>query len=308
MSPKTTAASGRSRSSASAIPGQHRVDVARVRLQPVGGLGQPELLEEHVRELAVVVLARVDDDLLDAGLAQRDRQRTRLDELRAVADDGEHLHGVSVGRRSREGGVPLLESLDPRAGGQRRTGVSTGASRSSCDELVAAGRSGAGDRRRDGLHRELPTLEGRTRHNGRHRPRQAAGHRRQHRATTTFPRHTTRSSRSRSSSTCRTVTSRHVLGKLDDRGGAPRLPEPAAQSEARGVVRREAAEGEGEVVPVEGEPGQDRRAVPRVGDRPRRDHYWLAGAGARPCGVCDCAPRRGVRPAVLRARAPASPP
>ena len=48
---------------------QHRVDVARVSLQPVGGLRQRELLEEDFRQLAIVVLARVEDDLLDAGLA-----------------------------------------------------------------------------------------------------------------------------------------------------------------------------------------------------------------------------------------------
>ncbi len=93
-------------------PGLHRGDVARVRLEPVGGLGQPELLEEHVRQLAVVVLSRVEDDLLDAGLAERDRQRPRLDELRAVADDGEHLHGVIVPKRENPHGqrVPVAHS------------------------------------------------------------------------------------------------------------------------------------------------------------------------------------------------------
>ena len=69
VSPKTTAASGRSRSQRLRDPRQHRVHVARVRLQPVGGLRQPELLEEDLRELAVVVLSRVEDDLLDTGLA-----------------------------------------------------------------------------------------------------------------------------------------------------------------------------------------------------------------------------------------------
>jgi len=38
------------------------------------------------------VLPRVDDDLLDTGLAKRRGQRGRLDELGAVADDGEDAH------------------------------------------------------------------------------------------------------------------------------------------------------------------------------------------------------------------------
>ena len=33
---------------------------------------------------------------------------------------------------------------------------------------------------------------------------------------------------------------------------------------------------------MEGEPGQDGRALPRVGDRPRRDHGWLAGGRSLP--------------------------
>ena len=53
--------------------------------------------------------------------------------------------------------------------------------------------------------------------------------------------------------------------------------------------------------------GRDRRAIPRVGDRPRRDHDGLAGAGARQGRIRDRSPRRGVRPAVLRARAPCKP-
>ena len=81
-------------------PGQHRVHVSRVRLEPVGGLREPELFEEHVRELAVVVLPRVQDDLLHTRLAQRDGQRTGLDELRAVAHDGEDLHAASTSARA----------------------------------------------------------------------------------------------------------------------------------------------------------------------------------------------------------------
>jgi hypothetical protein len=38
------------------------------------------------------MLARVHDDLVDPGIAQRDRERGRLHELRPVADDGEDAH------------------------------------------------------------------------------------------------------------------------------------------------------------------------------------------------------------------------
>ena len=69
-------------------------DVRGVQVEPVARLGQPELLEEDLRELAVLVLSRVHDDLLDALLAQRHRERRGLDELRPVADDREHLHGA----------------------------------------------------------------------------------------------------------------------------------------------------------------------------------------------------------------------
>jgi hypothetical protein len=55
-------------------------------------LVQPELLEEHLGELAVVVLARVDDDLVDTAFAEGDGQRPGLDELRPVSDDGERFH------------------------------------------------------------------------------------------------------------------------------------------------------------------------------------------------------------------------
>jgi hypothetical protein len=35
------------------------------------------------------VLSGVDDDLIDPRLAERDRERRRLDELRPVSDDGD---------------------------------------------------------------------------------------------------------------------------------------------------------------------------------------------------------------------------
>ena len=56
------------------------------------GSAEAELVEEHLRELGVVVLARVDDDLLDPRVAKRDRERRRLDELGPVADNGEDTH------------------------------------------------------------------------------------------------------------------------------------------------------------------------------------------------------------------------
>ena len=67
------------------------------------GSPQPELVEEDGGQLAVVVLAGVHDDLLDPGVAERDRERRRLDELRPVADDRQQPHGrrlAGVGVRS----------------------------------------------------------------------------------------------------------------------------------------------------------------------------------------------------------------
>ena len=72
--------------------GRQRLDVGRAEVEPVRGLRQPQLLEEDLRELGVPVLAGVDDDLVDARLAERHRERGRLDELRPVADDGQDAH------------------------------------------------------------------------------------------------------------------------------------------------------------------------------------------------------------------------
>ena len=63
-----------------------------MEVEPIGGLREAELVEEDLRQLGVVVLARVQDALVDARLAERERQRSRLHELRAVPDDGEDLH------------------------------------------------------------------------------------------------------------------------------------------------------------------------------------------------------------------------
>ena len=69
----------------------HRVRIGGVALEPVVRLGKSELVEEDLRELVVVVLARMQHDLLDACVAKRERHRRRLHELRAVAHDGENL-------------------------------------------------------------------------------------------------------------------------------------------------------------------------------------------------------------------------
>jgi hypothetical protein len=71
---------------------RHRLGVSRLEVEPVLRLREPELLEEHLRELAVVVLARVEYDLVDGGRPQRLRQGRALDELRAVAHDGDDSH------------------------------------------------------------------------------------------------------------------------------------------------------------------------------------------------------------------------
>ena len=71
--------------------GPHRLGVGGVEVEPVARLGQAELLVEDVGELGVPVLARVEADLLDPGLAQGARERAGLDELRPVPDDREDL-------------------------------------------------------------------------------------------------------------------------------------------------------------------------------------------------------------------------
>ena len=52
----------------------------------------------------------VDDDLVDPGVAQRDRERRRLDELRPVADDGQDTHRASLR------GMPSAEEHPDRVG------------------------------------------------------------------------------------------------------------------------------------------------------------------------------------------------
>ena len=72
-------------------PGLHRRDHLLVRQaadpEAVRGLREPELLEEHLRQLGVVVLPGVKRHLVDFPLSERDREGRGLDELRPVSDD-----------------------------------------------------------------------------------------------------------------------------------------------------------------------------------------------------------------------------
>ena len=76
--------------------GQHPARLLRVRsrsdLEPVVGVAQLELVEEDLRELRVVVLTRVEDNLVDL-VSKCEGQGSRLDELRPVSDDGKDFHG-----------------------------------------------------------------------------------------------------------------------------------------------------------------------------------------------------------------------
>ena len=74
--------------------GLHRVGVGGVEIEPVARLGEAELVEEDLGHGVEPVLPRVQDDLFDARIAECRRQRRCLDELRAVPDDGEHLHAT----------------------------------------------------------------------------------------------------------------------------------------------------------------------------------------------------------------------
>jgi hypothetical protein len=73
---------------------------------------EPELVEEDVRELAVVVLACVEDDLVGAA-AKGERERAGLDELRSISDDGKdsHVDGESSRGMYRSLLVTALDAL-----------------------------------------------------------------------------------------------------------------------------------------------------------------------------------------------------
>ena len=72
--------------------GAHEIGVGGAQVEPVARLVKRELLEEDLRKLAVVVLSRVDHDLLETALPQRDRSGRSLDELGPVAHDRDDLH------------------------------------------------------------------------------------------------------------------------------------------------------------------------------------------------------------------------
>ena len=98
--------------------GLHDVRIGSPRVEPVPRLVKPELLDEHVRQLPVVVLPRVDDDLVDAGDQEGEGERPALDELRAVPDDGEDLH--SDGRLLARVGGPVACGVRLSGAGRRR--------------------------------------------------------------------------------------------------------------------------------------------------------------------------------------------
>ncbi len=73
----------------------HLRRIRRVEVEAVARLGDAELVEEDLGHHVEPVLAGVQDDLVDPGVAQRERERCGLDELRPVPDDGEDLHRAS---------------------------------------------------------------------------------------------------------------------------------------------------------------------------------------------------------------------
>src|SRR5699024_2549101 len=79
-------------------PGEHCTGLAAVRAGADGEVHiwsrDPQIREEDVAHGGVVVLAGVDDDVLDVvPLRGGIRDRCELDELRARAHDGQDLHG-----------------------------------------------------------------------------------------------------------------------------------------------------------------------------------------------------------------------
>jgi hypothetical protein len=67
-----------------------------VQVEAVARLRKPELLDEQVGQLPVVVLPRVHDDLVDPRRQERHGQGRALDELGTVSDDGEDFHSAAA--------------------------------------------------------------------------------------------------------------------------------------------------------------------------------------------------------------------
>ncbi len=72
----------------------HLRDVGRAQVEAVPRFREAELRDEDLGHRVVPVLPGVQHDLLDLRLAERGRERCRLDELRPVSDDGEDLHAA----------------------------------------------------------------------------------------------------------------------------------------------------------------------------------------------------------------------
>ena len=77
-------------------PSSHRRRLRGVEIEPVARLRQAELVEENLRQLGVVMLPRMQDDLLDPAVAKGDRERCGFDELRPVSNDRENLQGAGT--------------------------------------------------------------------------------------------------------------------------------------------------------------------------------------------------------------------
>ncbi len=97
VSPRTSIASGRSASRTFSVPTstppKNGAQAARVDAQVVVRSPQPEVVEEDLVERVVVVLSRVDQDVLDAlGPVEPVDHAGEPDDLRPRADDGHDLH------------------------------------------------------------------------------------------------------------------------------------------------------------------------------------------------------------------------
>lgn len=102
------------------VLGQHGIHGGEYRcgLHPVGtgahlhvdiGGADSQVVEEHLGQQRVVVLAGVDDRVMDPGGAQSGVDGGELDELRAGADDGEYVHDGSLsGSSCHNDGVRVL--------------------------------------------------------------------------------------------------------------------------------------------------------------------------------------------------------
>jgi hypothetical protein len=101
-----------------AEPTHHRsgLSALRIRAHPEVVLRgrDVQFLEEHVGHGPAVVLAGVDEDLLVA-FAERARDRERLHELRARADDRDDPHCSAPGCRAGSSGSPASCSRTPSA-------------------------------------------------------------------------------------------------------------------------------------------------------------------------------------------------